>query len=238
MQPFLALVDYYNQVPLPGHRDATFEEHRAGLEAVTAKLAAAVRAISGPAELRVRLYGGWFIGGQDEESADRGVVGTLARRDYPTRIEGSRVFVELADAMLTGDGQAMGYTVREQPGMSPFKMRWPLRACSLTQGNCSLHDLDCWRKGRCPRHKECGLAVSDVTFSRRQKLVDSMIVADTIEASLSEGWVAAVSNDDDIVPGVLTAAGHSRKVALFRFGRLRPSPYDGILAAKQLLPLE
>src|ERR1700754_1063984 len=60
VQRFLALVDYYNQVELPGHRDGTYEEHSIGVDGIVGKVAEAVKALCGPAEITVRLYGGWF----------------------------------------------------------------------------------------------------------------------------------------------------------------------------------
>ena len=162
----------------------------------------------------------------------------IARKYYPTRFGRVRVFVTIADSLLAVAEEPLPLTVREKGGFGPFQLHWPARACQVQTGRCGLHELDAWRKGRCPNYQVCGLRHDNVVVSRRQKLVDSMIVADTIHAATTEDWVAVVSNDDDMVPGVLTASAHSRKIALLRFGRRQPSPYDAILASRKLLPLE
>ena len=111
----------------------------------------------------------------------------------------------------------------------PLRIRRPDSCAHST--NCPLDDLRQWQKKRCPRHNDCPVKTRDAIGAERQKLVDTAIVADTMYLARYHGrdWVAVVSNDDDILPGLLSGAADHERLMLATVARTQPSAYAGLL---------
>lgn len=62
-------------------------------------------------------------------------------------------------------------------------------------------------------------------------MVDTAVVADTIHFArhFPRSWVAVVSNDDDVVPGLIAAADDHERLLLFTLDRSQPSSYAPLL---------
>lgn len=230
MIEFFALVDYYNVAPLKRGANNDYKGHLAAVESlVDSILATAICLDPKPAEVRVRLYGGWHDSATDSATEAREILGSIARKFYPTRAP-LRVFLEMADSLVSLPGENLSHTLRFWKGLAPFSISPTVDTCRLGSNSCALQELDQWRRGRCPRFGDCGVATNEVTKSLRQKLVDTALVADAITlAHESEGWVAPVSNDDDILPGVVVASRQSRRVVFLRYGKHTSSPYDHLM---------
>ena len=225
-----ALVDYFNVAQLPRHRPASFRDHSDALEQLVAHLLHAVRVLQPrPASLEIRLYGGWHDEATDDLTEARQALGAIARRYYPAGPP-IRVFVRLADSLMTLSYHDLSHTLRLWTGFPPFRIRRPTE-CGRPQ-DCPLDDLRHWQRNRCPRHTECPVRTRDAILSERQKLVDTAIVADTIHFAryYTSDWVAVVSNDDDIVPGLLAGATDHDQLVLLTIDRTNPSPYAQLLS--------
>lgn len=225
-----ALVDYYNIADFHSGREPDYESHLNAIDKVienTTGLAYKLKPI--PAEIRIRLYGGWHDSSTDAKTNDRDILGKISRKFFPTR-QNFRIFVEPSDSLYFLPEFQLPHTVRNWYGFVPFRIDFSPRDCFDRTSNCPLYLLEFWRKGSCPNQPHCRVKTSDTVMSLRQKLVDTSIVADTIYiASQTTDWVATFSNDDDIIPGILAAVQLSDRALLVRVGRKKPSPYDSVL---------
>jgi hypothetical protein len=197
------------------------------LDEAVASMTAALADLSPPGvvDFRVRLYDGWF----DEDGKETPIIEMIAphvRSEYPRRSGRQRVFVELAGATLALPSTRLIHTYRRGRGFG----RYPItvvegrpRGCA-EPASCSLEDLRSWvRRGKCPRNPTCAVPAENVASFQHQKLVDAMIVADAVWAAANSSVVAIFSDDEDVIPGLLTAASYeSRVVWLTRGGRPRP----------------
>lgn len=230
MIQLFCLVDYYNVAPLRKGVKVTYEDHKSAVDSLVAALLQAAQLLEPqPTELHVRLYGGWFSSLTDSTTPDRDCLGAIARRYFPTRRR-TRVFLEPADSLLALPNEFLPHTIRAWQGFMPFDLADIASTCPLGKAQCAAIELGEWKRGRCPKIGICGVQSRDVVATRRQKLVDTAIVADTIHiSSRPECWVAPVSNDDDIIPGIITAKQWSERTFLIRLNRRERCIYDAIL---------
>lgn len=230
-QSLHALVDYFNVASLPTHRRPTFADHDGALHEVVSTLVDHARSLNPrPETLRVRLYGGWHDERTEGPTQAREVLGAIARRHYPAGRHPCRVFVGMADSLMALRHHDLRHTLRLWNGLPPLRIRRP---DSCTQpGECPLDDFRHWQKNRCPRHSDCPVATRDAIATERQKLVDTAIVADTIHLARYDrsSWVAVVSNDDDILPGLLSGAAEHERLMLVTVARTQPSAYAELLS--------
>ena len=237
MNTLHCLVDYYNQATLRRGVPPNYADHHNAVELIADRLHKTLEQMNlGCTELRIRLYGGWSSSETGAPTIDREILGALIRKLFPTRSKRIRIFVQAIDSLACAPDEQLIHTVRPLPGLIPFKLNRSISACPLGPQACALPGLDSWRRGRCPQHAKCGCTTEMATVSVRQKLIDTMIVADTITLAVQteNSWVAAVSNDDDIIPGIMAAAAISKRVFLIRYGRREPSPYDEILSRRSI----
>jgi hypothetical protein len=159
-------------------------------------------------EAHFRLYHGWFddIG----QPTDLHYLSTKHLRErYPTRTKRARIFAELGEAPASLGTCQLHHTMRVERGLPPFSLIFVdeiPKGCKHPD-NCALFEFKKWIKGRCPRHKEgCSVLISDVISHRRQKLIDTMLVADLVWFATHGENVAVVSDDEDVIPGLLCAS--------------------------------
>jgi hypothetical protein len=235
-----ALVDYDNQRPPRfGHRAS--EGRRPNLRDHEDYLTALVRGLLelrdrlAPdfLELRVRLYGGWIstIPGERTEAGDM-VSQAIMRLGHSTRVPRTRLFLQLAESLLTAPDELLIGTFRSSRWRGEvlrFLAQPP--ECPDSPTACSLISaFSRWSRGRCPRSPACSVHTAQVVSTDSQKLVDAMLIADTISGAVHErAHVLLVSMDDDMVPGALSARVLGGDITVVRFGRRDPSGYDTIL---------
>ena len=242
MPEICALVDYDNQRQgvfrsgRPGAIVASYRDHEEYIRALIAGLLTfrkhpEHRLFGAFAELRIRLYGGWLTSdGAYTEMADM-VLKAISNIGASQRSSDTRVFLELADRLLTMSDEAFSGTMRKTP--------WPgarLEFRNLS-GPCR-HGAPCsnvmsgllWASGRCPDRATCSERTENVFLVQTQKLVDTMIASDAFLAHhLKADEILAVSMDDDIVPCALAVSSMGGPISVLRFGRVNVGLYDRML---------
>ncbi|MYA07357.1 MAG: hypothetical protein F4060_09235 [Holophagales bacterium] len=224
-----ALVDYFNVARLPGHRPATYADHADALEELVGLLLGAATALQPrPGFLKIRLYGGWHDERTNRTTDAREMLGAIARRHYPT-LRPLRVFVSLADSLIALPRYELRHTLRLWNGIGRPRTRRH-GACAYPD-TCPLGDLREWARGSCPKRPDCSVKTREAVLTERQKLVDTSMVADTMHLArhTSTDWIAVVSNDDDILPGLLAAAADNQQLLLYTVERSQPSQYGPLL---------
>ena len=228
---FHALVDYYNHVSdtlrgvlgTPGHRET--------VSRIVDAVLGAKKALAIPStDIYLRLYGGWFDESGDATD-DRLQLGAILR-DLPRRYGRTRLVPSLADSVLARSADVLHSTRRSRRGLVHFRID-SANTCqaNLSDRDCGIWALDMWRRGRCPRHPSCGMRTDNLATGMQQKLVDAMLVADQIYLSQADvgATVATVSNDDDVIPGLLTSRALGARATLVRINRRARCAYDGIM---------
>lgn len=180
--------------------------------------------------IHVRLYDGWF----DMEGRSTDLHGMIRKcvRNYPTRTRSYRLFVEIAESLLGLPGERLLHTFREKAGVVGARLK-VAQACPGTcssPDDCCLEHLRCWLKGKCPAHPSCITPLEAVCTTVQQKLVDAMLVADLIWSASEPGIVALFSDDEDVVPGLLSARARGARVFWLGSSTSIRQPYAPVLA--------
>jgi hypothetical protein len=179
---------------------------------------------------RFRLYDGWF------DDVGRGtdlyaLVRAHIRDAYPTRRKRYRLFVEIADSLLSAKGERLLNTFRDVGGLGPHKISVTdagPTAC-FRPGNCAISDLRAWTKGRCPV-QGCTVETVGIASHRQQKLVDTSIIADAVWAASHQMPFAIVSDDEDVIPGLIAGRALGTKVIWATRASKPREPYSQIVA--------
>ena len=146
-----------------------------------------------------------------------------------------RVYIELAERPLAvpPSVEVVPGTYRKTPWRGArLEIRPDRIVCNQAAGVCKpISDLLTWAGGRCPEYRLCAQWAEDNLLVEGQKMVDTMIVSDSIVAHVANGadTVWAVSMDDDVVPGIISVRGLGGDASLVRFGRVNPSVHDPLL---------
>ncbi len=226
-----ALVDYFNVAALPRGRRPKFRDHSEALDGIISLLLNEIRRLQPPPEsLRIRLYGGWHDERTNDHTEARQALGAIARRYYPTGGPPSRVFVHMADSLMALPDHDLSHTLRLWSGLPALRVERPSNC--RHPDDCPLDDLRHWQRNRCPMRPDCGVTSREAIVAERQKLVDTAIVADTIHFARHHAadWVAVVSNDDDILPGLMAGAADHSRLLLVTIDRTYPSSYADLLS--------
>lgn len=188
--------------------------------------ALATRAGAGFLEYRFRFYDGWF----DAESVPTPVhrlVRPHLTSAYPTRGRESRILAEVAEGPLGCRPLRLPHTHRVEAGLPRISLLLSEESPANCRAfeECALPDLRVWLKGRCPRATaNCEVRLNEIVSHRRQKLVDTLIVADLVWLATQGTPVAVVSDDEDVIPGLLVAGNCGVPVFwLCRDGSPRPA---------------
>jgi hypothetical protein len=162
-------------------------------------------------DLKFRLYDGWFDA--DGMASDvHGMLRSYVRNNYPTRRKNTRVFVEVAEALISAPSQRLPYTFRSERGLGryPIKLEKPPPAGCCAPSQCHLHALRTWMDGNCP-NPACTVTSDSIASYRSQKLVDSAIVSDAVWVARDGEDVAVVSDDEDVIPALIAARAAGRR---------------------------
>lgn len=202
-----ALVDYDNLRP---------DQKRLALTELARRIADAVLAAAPtpPGTLDVRLYGGWYAvdavrGTHRPTAAAQELMRSVGSSDFPFFYTPSghpgriRVLMSLARSMLVDPSRDLVRTYRPKPLYSLIgKPRSVKTVCQHDdKAQCCLRGLKkLFTKQVCP---DCAAVSTDfLPPGGEQKLVDTMIAADLLQAAASGEGVALVSSDDDFVPPI------------------------------------
>lgn len=239
MKQIVALVDYDNQRQDEYRggrgrgRPPNYRDHELLLTNLIDALSKHRDAMSpGFVELRIRLYGGWTTD-FDGRASNSGIMVSRAVREFGARkrFKNTRLFIELAHAPLAYPDEHLYGTYRTNRWRGgALSMGQQPTQCHYGHAKCSnVENLLAWARGRCPE-RGCRVKTDLVFVCDSQKLVDTLLVSDAILAA-HRGYdhILAVSGDDDIVPGILTASAFNVDASLVRFGRRNPGPYDRTL---------
>lgn len=178
------------------------------LDSLLAAAADSLRALlpQGVLELRFRLYDGWF-----DEAGDGTDLHAMARphisKTYPTLRKSLRFFASIAEAPLASVTR-LPHTMRAASGLPRARVRIessPPHGCTAIH-QCAALSLRHWlRKGCCPQ-PNCSAEAKEFARWNEQKMVDTTLVADMVLLAAKREDVAVVSDDEDMVPGLITAA--------------------------------
>jgi hypothetical protein len=189
-------------------------------------------------ELDVRLYDGWF------DAAGEGtdlhyMMRRCVRDTYPTRKRGYRLFVEIAASTLAAPQYRLIDTFREQTGLTRYHtaVRQDLPGSCFLPSGCPLPHLRSWFKGRCPT-PDCTVVADDVASFRQQKLVDTALVADLVWAASRGETVVVASDDEDVIPGLITAKSFGGLVAWASAAHSPRAPYAPIISLNDIRYIE
>jgi hypothetical protein len=207
------LVDFANVADLPKGREARYKDVEDALTEIVRKAVAAAKTLAqAPSSLRFRLYGGW------DENDRATFLGDLVAASIRKNSFGRRsmsVQLELASSLLEWPSWRLQNTVRLSPGLPWFRTRTNHPSCPRSSGDsCSLSLVERWQRGHCP-DSSCSLEPDQVFSKRRQKLVDSAITCDAIYLARREpeSWLIIATDDDDLIPGLVSASTMCRRVA-------------------------
>lgn len=182
--------------------------------------------------LNIRLYDGWFDeSGQGTELYE--MVRKHLRESYPTRRRDYRLFVEIADTPLAARSHRLIHTFRQQAGLTRHHIGVMASAptgCSEPRA-CSVFSLKSWVKGTCGV-EGCAITTEEVAYFRQQKLVDTALVADTVWLGSQRLALLVVSDDEDVIPGLVTARAYGASVGWACQSARPREPYAGILASQ------
>ena len=185
---------------------------------------------------RIRLYGGWYENGRMTRSAQMliqqiSMLGVVVRC---RRWSGSEMLatVELANSLLADPATLVDNTFRRRQLQRNLRCKdLPWTAC-FDPANCASAIMYAFAGSGCSK-PGCSVLIADVFERNEQKVVDSMLVADLIEASLSGFSVALVSRDDDMWPGLRMAVQRNANLVhlLTKPGAQLPSYYSALHGA-------
>ena len=203
--PLTMLIDYDNLSALTRKRGL-----RHTIDYVLSNLPAALLPDRVP--VSVRLYGGWYDRHRLSPVATRlaadiakdfPAVITLYQPPSPRRV---RTRVALAQSLSIDPRTVLTHTYRVRsapPNLTPRRL--PFSGCLQTT-SCPLtscHHL--LKTGFCPQ-PHCPVTIPDTMTRPEQKLVDTMLTADLIHASLQGATeIVVVTADDDLWPGIRMA---------------------------------
>lgn len=212
MESILALVDFDNcrnnrLKSALGGRGATLADYQSVFEEIVSGIVFdATGTTSERREFTFRFYGAWFDA-QTGEQTDLHDMLIRCMAGHTRRLRQSRLKFEIAYGPLFQLGIRLGATLRTEPWSRPEGKVDAAAECVLAGAGGRCREIEClnsWLKGRCP-NAQCAARLTDVAKRRGQKLVDTLIVADSVSAGASGLYekVIILSADDDLIPGVI-----------------------------------
>lgn len=203
------LIDYDNLYPRNQNRRAEIPAE------LNRWLSLVFRSIPDARTVRIRLYGGWLEDGVLTKSASE--LASSIRRDFfplsgpnGSIVRGS---LDLVDRLEKVPSIQWAHTSRTRTGIPQLRLaESPRPEGCLNDGSCPI---DLVQRISRRRAREChvsGCSVSNESafLLREQKMVDVLLACDAIELAMQGVHVVVMSNDLDLLPGVASAATHSK----------------------------
>jgi uncharacterized LabA/DUF88 family protein len=233
-----ALIDFFNVGSLRRGAQLTYGDYRDALDRIVSIVLGALPQLDPrPDEVSGRIYGGWFYDQPPRSTQARDMLGDAVRRGFPTRRK-TRFRMAMADSLVVLPDIVLPATLRMSSGIPNLMITTKVANCASPH-TCRANDLRDWIRGRCP-HSGCPVESTSVCKQLKQKLVDAAICCDTI--SLSEtrhrDWIMVVSNDDDLVPGILMASRQAKRLVRLRQSDRATRFYDRLLRDHRVELLE
>ena len=191
-------------------------DRRLGVDHVVRKICSLILpSISGASRIRMRFYGGWYEGGRLTNAAQ--ALAAEVRAVTPVRLPTDRATfadVELAVSVLSDPRTTVdntfrrrGYPRKMRCEASPFLHCASPQACPLGAIEQFLGEQVCFTSG-------CTVMPEHIFYKAEQKVVDTMLVADLMFATIDgERRIAVVSRDDDVWPGLSFASARLEVLA-------------------------
>ncbi len=243
----MALLDYANLVSEESERDSPLMSHL---------MIGLVRAISGLApqieHLEIRAYGGWLNEGIITSSASKAMRALEGANPFPVTHPARRHAllhgeIRIVNTLLSLPHVEFGETYRMRkrpPRIRLAKSPVPDR-CLADATSCPAAVLKRFTKSAsktCPT-PDCSVTCGEAFMTFEQKMVDTMIACDLIEASQSAdlALVAVLTCDTDFLPPLIYASSTaSAQVAVVTPDRCWRSAHIEMLqrAGVRLLPEE
>jgi hypothetical protein len=168
--------------------------------------------------VEVRLYGGWLengiLTGRASELQAQVGAPTFAAR-HPRQAGLLRVSTILVTRLAAVMDLEWGHTLRSRLGLPRFRLaETPRPADCVDHDQCPVRIVRSMSRGQqrlCPIDG-CTVVNGDAFLVREQKMVDSLLVCDTISYSQTSSALVVLSNDLDVLPGLVQAANSQARV--------------------------
>jgi hypothetical protein len=224
------LVDFYNVAESTRLAVRNKSDHEESWGRLIAQLSDWLLTSTSYSRVAVRVYGGWFPSADESVvSDDYSMLARLMRQAQRRVGRRLRMNFDLAVGPVDAEQVVLPSTLRETLGLRHFRCE---TTCPRTDTDCPLVALDSWRRGRCSKHPTCSVRTDEIAMQRGQKLVDTLICTDATFLAYSGKPCILASNDDDMVPPVISSAGLPNPVRWLRIGRRKPSPYDTLIGSQ------
>ncbi len=198
-----------------------YQEYRRGLVDIVEVVCERFMQLSGVEidRIMVRLYGGWFAGNNITRPAQeivRAISVSFPRTFSYVRNEVAHKYivnVEMAYTLLINQREQIYNTYRTRNTNIDFRFKHPI-SIGCHDSECPLIGVsDIINHRRC-NHGKCLLTLENIIERDEQKLVDTMIGADTIFLLQNNGnnYVCIVSSDDDFMPFYMHACAINRDI--------------------------
>ncbi len=198
----VVLVDFDNFVP-PGQRVLSPELFAHELLALVRRIR---RKSPAPGYFLVRLYGGWYSDGT-LTSVGSQVAQLIAASPLFPLIDGQGLIVrgdiQLVNELLALPRIKMNTTYRRRGGLPRLRLSSPgtPTGCPIPDAGCPItgfHRVTQKKHAQCPDDR-CSVGVADAFIVHEQKMVDTLLACDLLEAS-SQGVerIVLVTSDSDL----------------------------------------
>lgn len=220
------LADFFNLELFPVGREPEYLDIQEGLEDLVEVSLEACPTVS---EMTFRLYGGWHGDIPATRITLRDLTARVADR-FP-RGTSPRVRIELAESPIWNRALRLLRTVQEWSLTHiSASIDASMAPCAQPE-ECMVSHLQSWRKGRCP-HGKCPVQLADVASTRNQKMVDTLLTADAITIGAEElaDVILIASDDEDMIPALLSCLRFDLETILLSRRNGLPEYYSGIMA--------
>ncbi|MCW3018861.1 MAG: hypothetical protein JWN10_1169 [Solirubrobacterales bacterium] len=187
--------------------------------------------------VEVRLYGGWLENGiltrrASELQAQVGAPSFAARHPrQPGLLRVSTILVTRLAAIVDLE---WGHTLRSRLGLPQLRLaETPRPADCVDHEQCPVRIIRSMSRGqrRLCSIDGCTVVNADAFLVREQKMVDSLLVCDTISYSQTSSALVVLSNDLDVLPGLVQAANSQACVSTLVLVRAVPEHAVGLYDA-------
>jgi uncharacterized LabA/DUF88 family protein len=202
-----------------------------GLASLARRIAAAVSTDSALDVLALRLYGGWYDEGGLTNDGTRlsQEIGSI----FPFAVTDKGVLrfhltCEIASAPVDRPADILPFTLRTKRGLR-IRPRTVIAPHCIAPTACGVKHIQTWVSGICPS-SGCTVSTAEAFYYREQKLVDTLLCCDLVAVCLRRPLepVVLVSNDDDMIPAVLTGTYVGGTVHMVRTSARSSTAYDSL----------